>query len=140
MKKFLSLVILVATMAFAVTATAETALLINYADGTTTGISLSDISTVTVDNGTVIVTKTDANQTTAETSDITNITFGEWSGITAVNTDNDGYNGAVEVYDIDGRLVITATVNNGEAVDLDCLDSGVYIIRAGNKATKIRKQ
>ena len=139
MKKFLSLVVLTAAVTASVTATAETALSINYTDGTVTSIALSAISTVTVDDGTVIVTKTDATQTTADTSDITNITFGEWAGITAINTDDDSYSGAVEVYAIDGRLVLTTTVNNGETVNLDCLDNGVYIIRAGNKATKVRK-
>lgn len=140
MRKILSLVMFVASMVVAETAMAETALSINYTDGTVTSIALSDISTVTVDDGTVIVTKADATQTTAGTSDITNITFGEWAGITAINADNDSYSGAVEVYAIDGRLVLTTTVNDGEAVDLDCLDNGVYIIRAGNKATKVRKQ
>ena len=139
MKKFLSLVVLTAAVTASVTATAETALSINYTDGTVTSIALSAISTVTVDDGTVIVTKTDATQTTADTSDITNITFGEWAGITAINTDDDSYSGAVEVYAIDGRLVLTTTVNDGETVNLDCLDNGVYIIRAGNKATKVRK-
>ena len=139
MKKFLSLVVLTAAVTASVTATAETALSINYTDGTVTSIALSAISTVTVDDGTVIVTKTDATQNTADTSDITNITFGEWAGITAINTDDDSYSGAVEVYAIDGRLVLTTTVNNGETVNLDCLDNGVYIIRAGNKATKVRK-
>ena len=139
MKKFLSLVVLTAAVTASVTATAETALSINYTDGTVTSIALSAISTVTVDDGTVIVTKTDATQTTADTSDITNITFGEWAGVTAINTDDDSYSGAVEVYAIDGRLVLTTTVNNGETVNLDCLDNGVYIIRAGNKATKVRK-
>ena len=139
MKKFLSLVVLTAAVTASVTATAETALSINYTDGTVTSIALSAISTVTVDDGTVIVTKTDATQTTADTSDITNITFGEWAGITAINTDDDSYSGVVEVYAIDGRLVLTTTVNNGETVNLDCLDNGVYIIRAGNKATKVRK-
>ena len=139
MKKFLSLVVLTVAVTASVTATAETALSINYTDGTVTSIALSAISTVTVDDGTVIVTKTDATQTTADTSDITNITFGEWAGITAINTDDDSYSGAVEVYAIDGRLVLTTTVNNGETVNLDCLDNGVYIIRAGNKATKVRK-
>ena len=115
---------------------------INLNSGDVTTIALADISSVTVSGGNVIVTKTDASTASTAISSIYNITFeaAEEAGVEQVTAAEEPYAGPVEVYAVDGRLVKATTVQAGQTVSLDNLENGIYIIRTGDKATKVRKQ
>lgn len=131
----------IALSAFQATASDGSTMSLNLKDGSSTTIALSTISRVTVENGNVVVTSTDASTSSTAISTINNITFtADNSGTTGVEVTDGAYEGIVEVFAVDGRLVKVQQVDSGEVVDLDNLEDGVYIIKAGSKATKIRKQ
>jgi uncharacterized repeat protein (TIGR02543 family) len=48
--------------------------------------------------------------------------------------------GKIEIYDLNGKCVKTKTISNQNTINLSTLPAGTYLVKTGNKLTKIIKQ
>lgn len=137
----LAAILIIAIGTWAIGYCENNALLLNLKDGNVSSVTLSEISNVKVSDGKVVINTTDGSTSSTAISLIYNITFGESAGVTEVSNDSfSDYTGDVYVYGIDGRLAKIQYVESGETVNLDDLENGIYILKANDKALKIRKQ
>lgn len=124
-------------------------LTISY-NGTEQNISLPIVQKITFQNGYVVVTTTEG-ENSYPISVMERITFTESAdAIKALpeQAENLTYengtlaikgNGLMRVYNTSGALVSIANIKEGANISLDGLPTGVYIVRMGDKAIKIKK-
>ena len=124
-------------------------LTISY-NGTEQNISLPIVQKITFQNGYVVVTTTEG-ENSYPISVVERITFTEPADAskalperTEDLTDEHGAlaikgNGLMRVYNTSGALVSIANIKEGANISLDGLPTGVYIVRMGDKAIKIKK-
>lgn len=86
----------------------------------------------TNEDGTVTNVVSTPEPTTSSVSEINGATAAVAATEGAILVSN--YNGAVAVYTTDGRLAANAEVNGSASIDVA---AGLYIVRTGNKATKV---
>lgn len=86
----------------------------------------------TNEDGTVTNVVSTPEPTTSSVSEINGATAAVAVTEGAILVSN--YNGAVAVYTTDGRLAANAEVNGSASIDVA---AGLYIVRTGNKATKV---
>lgn len=86
----------------------------------------------TNEDGTVTNVVSTPEPTTSSVSEINGATAAVAATEGAILVSN--YNGAVAVYTTDGRLAANAEVNGSASIDVA---AGLYIVRSGNKATKV---
>ena len=128
---------------------ADKYLTISYS-GTEQNISLPIIQKITFEEGYVVVTTAEGKHsypisildkmTFTESADAIkalpeeaeNLTYKD--GTLSIKGD-----GMLRVYNASGALISIANVKEGANVSLDNLPTGVYIVRMGNKAIKVKK-
>ena len=115
-------------------------------------ISLPIVQRITFEEGYVVVTTTEGKHS-YPISVLDKMTFTEKDEATAIQalpeqaenlTCKDGTlaikgNGMLRIYNTAGALVSIANVKEGANISLDNLPAGVYVVRMGDKAIKIRK-
>lgn len=120
--------------------------------GTEQNISLPIVQRITFEEGYVVVTTTEGKHS-YPISVLDKMTFTEKDEATAIQalpeqaenlTCKDGTlaikgNGMLRIYNTAGALVSIANVKEGANISLDNLPAGVYVVRMGDKAIKIRK-
>lgn len=124
-------------------------LTISY-NGTEQNISLPIVQKITFQNGYVVVTTTEG-ENSYPISVMERITFTESAdAIKALPEQAEDMtyengtlaikgNGLMRVYNTSGALVSIANIKEGANISLDGLPTGVYIVRMGDKAIKIKK-
>jgi len=124
-------------------------LTISY-NGTEQNISLPIVQKITFQNGYVVVTTTEG-ENSYPISVMERITFTESAdAIKALPEQAEDLtyengtlaikgNGLMRVYNTSGALVSIANIKEGANISLDGLPTGVYIVRMGDKAIKIKK-
>ncbi len=124
-------------------------LTISY-NGSEENISLPIVQKITFQNGYVVVTTTEG-ENSYPISVMERITFTESAdAIKALPEQAEDMtyengtlaikgNGLMRVYNTSGALVSIANIKEGANISLDGLPTGVYIVRMGDKAIKIKK-
>lgn len=124
-------------------------LTISYS-GVEQSISLPIVQKITFEDGYVVVTTSEGNYS-YPISVMERITFTESAdAIKALpeQTEEMTYengtlaikgNGLMSVYNTSGALISVANIKEGANISLDKLPTGVYIVRMGDKAIKIKK-
>lgn len=124
-------------------------LTISY-NGTEQNISLPIVQKITFQDGYVVVTTTEG-ENSYPISVMERITFTESAdAIKALPEQAEDMtyengtlaikgNGLMRVYNTSGALVSIANIKEGANISLDGLPTGVYIVRMGDKAIKIKK-
>ena len=124
-------------------------LTISY-NGSEENISLPIVQKITFQNGYVVVTTTEG-ENSYPISVMERITFTESAdAIKALPEQAEDLtyengtlaikgNGLMRVYNTSGALVSIANIKEGANISLDGLPTGVYIVRMGDKAIKIKK-
>lgn len=124
-------------------------LTISY-NGTEQNISLPIVQKITFQDGYVVVTTSEGNHS-YPISVMERITFTESAdAIKALpeQTEEMTYengtlaikgNGLMRVYNTSGALISVANIKEGANISLDGLPTGIYIVRLGDKAIKIKK-
>ena len=111
---------------------------------------VSEIQKITFSNGNVVVEKTDGTKASTAMSSISRMYFGELeTAIQTIEGDSsspwDGKNilikgrQNVKVYHSSGSLVYEGQFNDGEAVSMESLPRGIYVVEVGSKSFKIAK-
>ena len=124
-------------------------LTISY-NGTEQNISLPIVQKITFQDGYVVVTTSEGTHS-YPISVMERITFTETAdAIKALpeQTEEMTYengtlaikgNGLMRVYNTSGALISVANIKEGANISLDGLPTGIYIVRLGDKAIKIKK-
>ena len=121
-------------------------------NGTERDIPLPIVQKITFENNYVVVTTSEGKHS-YPISVLDKMTFTTKDDATAINalpeqTENitckDGTlaikgDGMLRIYNTAGALVSIAYVKEGANISLDNLPAGVYVVRMGNKAIKVRK-
>jgi len=120
--------------------------------GSEQNIALPIVQKITFENGYVVVTTTEGKHS-YPISVLDKMTFTEKDEATAIKalpeqaenmTCKDGTlavkgDGMLRIYNTSGALISIAYVKEGANISLDNLPAGVYIVRMGDKAIKVRK-
>ena len=121
-------------------------------NGTEESLPLPVVQRITFENGYVVVTTTEGKHS-YPIANLDKITFTESGDATAIKnlpeqaenlTFKDGTlaikgDGMLRVYNTSGAIVSIAYVKEGANVSFDSLPAGVYIVRMGDKAIKVKK-
>ncbi|MHB9143070.1 MAG: T9SS type A sorting domain-containing protein [Paludibacter sp.] len=139
---------------------AQNSLIIKLNNGSETGILLNSIDRITFSAGNVIFKNIDNSSNSIMLSDISNLTFGLFSGLTAIipdkismvvypNPANDFIQlknipeGVlnIKIIRLDGAVLMNKQLlDKNQAIDISNLASGFYFLKVNNNTLKFTKQ
>ncbi len=140
---------------------AQNSLIVKQINGNLKGTALTSLSKITFAAGNMLVRKTDASIDSYLLSDVFNITFGIYSGVTEITTNSSLLtvfpNPATSciqlknlseitanficIYSLDGSRLIQKCMNStSEPIDIRCLNKGMYLLSVNGSTLKFIKQ
>ena len=115
----------------------------------TSTYAVSQLKKITFSNGNVVVEKTDGTSTTTPMASISRMYFGALStAIQDVNMDGNNFDGKniimatsgrVRIFRASGQMVSDGNYEPGQAVSIENLPTGVYVVEIGGKSFKVAK-
>jgi hypothetical protein len=133
-------------------------LIVQQTNGTENSLSLSAIRKLVFNNNSLQITNISGNSTDFLLSDVRKIFFSNTSSSENIIVNeklviypnpatselniivNDPVPNSIEIYNFQGRKIKTEIVNDDlERIDINDLQSGIYLIKAGLKTTKFVK-
>lgn len=142
------------------TAQAQSSLIVNFKNDSQAGFLVNTLNKITFSGGSLLLKTTDTPLNTYLISDIRKLTFGVYSGFSAISIDptalvvypNPATNFIylknspegeinITVFRLDGAVLISKKLKNGlEQIDVSNLSKGLYLLRVNNKTLKFMKQ
>ena len=138
---------------------AQNYLILKLADGTNNGTLLSNLNRITFSSGNMIVKKTDASFDSYLISSINKMTIGIYSDVPNVPenrtslavypcpaTDHIQLKNApdselnIRIFSMDGKVLITTKIVGSQAININSLSRGLYLMKVDNDILKFVKQ
>lgn len=160
MKKIIYTIVILSAISFTFSLQAQSSLIINFNDGSSSNNLLSSLRKVTFPAGNMIVSKNDATSNTYALTSIRKMNFGLYSGVNDLAANNSEISvypmpahnfisiknapeGEIKltVFNMNGSVIKNYTLSNGsQPLDISFLNNGMYFLRINDKILKFTKQ